>query len=176
MCCHVSPARNACCGSTGAPAKRMAKRWFRPCTSCKKTRSGLSVCKPSRRSWITMRRLKCDRPLWMLRVRTRRRSIFIFTEHHDRIAVRPGEAFCRRRAPRQPLVGEVLLRRDTYGHARRQLEPKYMLDVLQYARRKAAAPLLVYLKRINDIPARQPSVCRIDAGFLQQFALRRTLE
>src|SRR6266850_3237125 len=70
----------------------------------------------------------------------------------------------------------MFVQRDAHGNPSWQLEREDMLDVVQYARRKAAAPLPVYLERINDIPAREPSVCRIDAGFLRKFARCCALE
>src|SRR5256885_1055214 len=101
--------------------------------------SGLSDCRPSRRSWITMRRLKCDNPLWIFKVTTFSRSISPLTEHHDRVAIGPGEAFCRRLAPRQPDEAKMLAARHAHRHAPGQPHSKHMLDVVQHARARAGA-------------------------------------
>src|SRR5205085_3130250 len=125
-----------------------------------------SDCRPSRRSWITMRRLKCDNPLWIFRVTTFSRSISSLTEHHDRVAIGPGEAFCGRLAPRQPDEAEMLVGRHAHRHAAGQAHGKHMLDVVQDARGKAMTPLLVDLERIDGAPALEATGARVDARLL----------
>src|SRR5678815_3949431 len=202
MCCHVSPARNACCGSGGQLAKRMAKRWLSPCTSCRNTRSASSERRPSRRSCSTMRRLNCDSPLWMLSVTTLRLCVMgsagqalgggpdatsyrrasrvprpsALSQQVNGIAVRPREAPRRRLAPGQPLESEVLRGREAHRAAPRQLQRERVLDVVRHARPEAVAPLLPDLERVGDVAALEASGPRLDAGLLRHLAQRGSLE